>query len=138
MNAITPIDILDTEPRIFTTDFMGMSGHTSFGWDADSDEWVLPLIAQKLKEGYVFRRVEKTTFAGLPLTRKVKVEKVEDIGDSRTVLIHDKEARKLFEDGRIKLVREREEGSYVAGKIVKDPEEIAKTDTIAHRQAVGG
>ena len=35
-------------------DLMDKAGHTSFGWDSSDDEWVIPLIQQKMNEGYVF------------------------------------------------------------------------------------
>lgn len=106
---------------------MDSRGHTSFGWDPQHDVWVLPLIRRKMDEGYVFWIVRKN-----PL-REVQLRRVEDIGDSRTILIPDDTARELFEAGRIALVTDQSEEDLEVLRPAATPEEAVANDTVAHR-----
>jgi hypothetical protein len=113
---------------------MDQQGHTSFGWDAEDDEWVLPMIRRKMDEGYVFWIVRRR-----PL-REVELTRVEDIGENRHVIIRDQDARTLFEEGRIGLVQgdADEDEPVVTERRARTPEEVVANDTVAHRSLRGG
>lgn len=107
---------------------MNGSGHSSFGWDAADDEWVLPMIRKKIAEGWIFRHVTAGTMTVL--------ERVEDIGDSRLIAIEDRDARELFEKGKIGIVNETSD--LQAGGRIRSAEEVVRSDTLAHRPLRGG
>jgi len=111
---------------------MDAAGHTSLGWDVADDEWMLPLIRRKMAEGYVFWIVRRN-----PL-REVRLERIEDIGDIRHVIIRDAESRELFEQGRIGLVSvDREDDLQVIGR-ASTAEEVVANDTVSHRPLRAG
>lgn len=133
MNAISPIQ------RIRRMDFLGPYGHVSFGWTPENDEWVLPMIEEKMKVGFVFRIVERNNFANMGVfEHEVEIKDIAEIGSLRRVLIHDDDARKLIESGKMKLTREFGESEYTAGRVAKTAAEVVRNDTIAHRPARGG
>jgi hypothetical protein len=103
-------------------------GHITWGWDAEHDPWVLPLIRRRMDEGYVFWIVRRN-----PL-REVQLRRVEDIGENRTIIIQgDELARELFEQGRIGLVTETGDEDLEAIRPARTPEEVVANDTVAHR-----
>ncbi len=119
--------------NIRVMDLMDDAGHTSFGWDAEDDEWVLPMIRLKMAEGYVFWIVRRN-----PL-REVRLERVEDVRESRHVIIRDQAARTLFEQGRIGIAASIDDEEDVETlRRARTPEEAVSHDTIAHRGLRGG
>jgi hypothetical protein len=118
------------------------TGHTALGWDEADDEWVIPLIRRKMEQGYVFHAVRMVNRRGQePTTREVRLRRVEQIGPTRRVLIHDEEAQKLFNEGRIGLhVEPADAGEFVfdRGRRITDPREAVREDTIAARPMRGG
>jgi hypothetical protein len=111
---------------------MDANGHTSLGWDAADDEWMLPLIRRKMAEGYVFWIVRRN-----PL-REVRMERIEDIGETRHVIIRDAQSRELLEQGRIGLVTvDADDDLEVVGR-ASTAEEVAANDTVSHRPLRGG
>ena len=103
-------------------------GHTTWGWDAEHDPWVLPLIRRKMDEGYVFWIVKRN-----PL-REVELRRIEEIGDNRTVIIQgDELSRELFEQGRIGLVTDHSQEDLEVLGAATTPEEVVANDTVAHR-----
>lgn len=120
--------------RTRTMRMMNNHGHTSFGWDEDDDEWVLPMIRRKMAEGYVFwvvRRPEPDR-----RLQEVRLRRIEDIGNTRHVIIRDDEARELFEQGHIGLVEDQENVEVV--RTAETAEEVVANDTVAHRPLRGG
>jgi hypothetical protein len=114
---------------------LGPEGHVSYAWDADDDEWMLPLIRQKMADGYVFWIVKRN-----PL-REEQLRNVEDVADSRHVIIRDEAARQLFEDGHIALVAEGEDFNDLPEQHfgrARTPEEAVAADTVSHRPLRGG
>lgn len=102
-------------------------GHTTWGWDEEHDPWVLPLIRKKMDEGYVFWIVRRN-----PL-REVQLQRIEDIGHDRTVVIMgDELSRELFEQGRIGLITDHGEDLETV-RPARTPEEAVANDTVAHR-----
>lgn len=110
---------------------MGRSGHLSIGWDEEDDRWMLPLIRKKMDEGYVFWIIRRR-----PL-REVRLERIEDIGQNRNILVLDDTARELFEQGRIGLVSDIDEDDVVERR-ARTAEEVVANDTVAHRPLRGG
>ena len=110
---------------------MDERGHTSLGWDAEDDAWVLPMIRRKMDEGYVFWIVQRR-----PL-REVQLTRVEDIGDNRHVIVRDSEARTLFEQGRIGVAQD-DEAEIETVRRAQTAEEAVANDTVAHRGMRGG
>ena len=110
---------------------LDQQGHTSFGWDAEDDQWVLPMIRRKMDEGYVFWIVQRR-----PL-REVQLTRVEDIGENRHVIIRDEVARTLFEQGRIGLAQD-DDVEVETVRRAHTPEEVVANDTVAHRGLRGG
>lgn len=116
-----------------TMALMDATGHTSFGWDETDDTWVLPMIRAKMAEGYVFWIVRRN-----PL-REVQLERVEDLRDSRHVIIRDAAAQELFEQGRIGLVRgDENEEDHEQVRRARTAEEAVANDTVGHRALRGG
>lgn len=118
--------------RIRVMDLMDGGGHTSFGWDADDDEWVIPMIRQKMQQGFVFWIVKRN-----PL-REIRLERAEDVGNTRHVIIRDEAARTLFEQGRIGLVTTEPEENVQTVRRASTAEEVAANDTVAHRRLRSG
>lgn len=110
---------------------MDQHGHTSFGWDAEDDQWVLPMIRRKIDEGYVFWIVQRR-----PL-REVQLTSIEDIGENRHVIIRDDSARVLFEQGRIGLAQD-DDTEVETIRRARTAEEVVANDTVAHRGMRGG
>lgn len=141
MNAISPKPVLATasSPRLRTTEWLGPHGHVSFGWEEQNDEWILPMIKQKMAEGYVFWIVERNNFANMGVfEHEVQIKDIGEIGKLRRVLMHDDDARKLMETGKIKLTKEFGESDYKAVKRADTAEEVVGKSSIAHRRAQGG
>lgn len=115
---------------IITTRFMDGSGHSSWGWDASDDVWVIPLIQQKMDEGYVFWIVEENPH------REIQLRRVQDIGATRRVIIKDTKARELFEQGKIGIVTDKPEMTAIRRAV--NAQEAARNPTVAHRSLGGG
>lgn len=122
----------DVLSRIRIMDLMDGSGHTSFGWDAEDDAWVIPMIRQKMAEGFVFWIVRRNPM------REVQLQRVEDVQDLRHVIIRDQGARTLFEQGRIGIVGSTGDDEIEAVRRARTPEEVVRNDTLARRGHVGG
>lgn len=120
----------DTIARLRTLRFMDGQGHTSFGWDPEDDEWVLPMIRQKLQQGYNFWIVRRP--APLRRLQEVRLERVEDVGETRNIIIRDDASRRLFEQGRIALVSDSDEELERVGRATT-AEEVVANDTVAAR-----
>lgn len=118
--------------RVRIMRFMDGGGHTSFGWDPEDDEWVLPMIRRKMAQGYVFWIVRRRPLREIQLTR------VGEIGENRHVIIRDQASRELFEQGRIALAHEEDDEPLERIGIADTPEEAVASDTIAHRGLRGG
>lgn len=118
--------------RVRIMNIMNDAGHTSFGWDEADDEWVLPMIRQKMAQGYVFWIVRRN-----PL-REVQLERVDDVRDVRHVIIRDQAARTLFEQGRIGIVADDDDDHVETVRRARTAEEVASNDTVAHRRLGGG
>jgi hypothetical protein len=84
-----------------------------------------------MEQGYVFWVVRRN-----PL-REVRLERVEDVGDNRHIIIRDAASRTLFEQGHIALVSA-DEGDAQTVRRARTPEEVAANDTVAHRGLRGG
>lgn len=110
---------------------MDESGHTSLGWDPQDDEWILPVIRKKMADGYAFWIVRRD-----PL-REVLLERVEDLGETRHVIIRDEDSRDLFEKGRIGIVTADDEMLETVGRATT-AEEVVRNETVAHRPLRGG
>lgn len=117
--------------RVRILRFMDGQGHTSFGWDPEDDHWVLPMIRQKMQQGYVFWIVRRP----LPSRRvqEVRLESLEDIGETRNVIIRDDDSRRLFEQGHIALVTESDEEELERIGRATTAEEVVANDTVASR-----
>ena len=115
---------------IRTLRFMDGQGHSSFGWDPENDHWVLPMIRKKMAEGYVFWVVRRP--GPLRQLQEIRLTSVDEIGNDRHVIIHDDDARELFEQGRIGLVPDTDE-TLERVRTAESAEDAAANDTIAHR-----
>ncbi len=127
---------LSPEVRLMIS--LDQSGHSVFGWDAADDDWVIPLIRRKMEQGYTFYGVRQIITGG---TRERRLTRVEQIGPTRRVLVHDEDAQKLFNEGRIGLhVEPAGAGEFVfeRGARITDPAQAAREDTVAMRPARGG
>lgn len=122
-------DVLST---IRVMDMMDDAGHTSFGWDAQDDEWVLPMIRQKMEQGFVFWVVRRN-----PL-REIRLERVEDLRDARHIVIRDEAARTLFEQGRIGIASGSGDDAAEPVRRARSAEDAVENDTVVHRGLRGG
>lgn len=123
----------DVLSRVRVMDMMDEAGHTSFGWDASDDHWVLPMIRQKMADGYTFWIVRRN-----PL-REVRLDRAEEARDAgRHVIIRDDVARELFEQGRIGLVSAEDGDQAETVRRARTAEEVVENDTLAHRPLRGG
>lgn len=111
-------------------------GHSSYGWDAQDDHWVLPMIRRKMAEGFIFWIVRRPP----PSFRlqEIRLQRVEDIGENRHIIIRDEDARELFEQGRIGIVTEADDEDIETVRPARTAEEVVANDTIAHRGLRGG
>ena len=120
---------------IRTLSFLTGDGDTTYGWTADDDAWIIPMIQKKMDEGYVFWIVKRN-----PL-REARLRTADEAKETRSVVIKDADARQLFEQGRIGIVAqpvgERQE-EMVRERRARNAQEAATNDTVAHRQARGG
>lgn len=126
-------------PAVRLSFTLDQTGHTVFGWDAENDDWVIPLIRRKMEQGFTFYAV-RIVGRG-PGTRERRLTKVEQIGPTRRVLVHDPDAQKLFNEGRIGLrVEPAGENEFVfeRGRRITDPDEAAREDTMSMRASRGG
>lgn len=117
--------------RVRVLRFMDGQGHTSFGWDPEDDHWVLPMIREKMEQGYVFWVVRRPE----PLRRlqEVQLERVEDIGETRNIIIRDDASRRLFEQGRIALFSDSDDEDLERVRRATSAEDVVANDTIASR-----
>jgi hypothetical protein len=125
-------DVLSVVRTIRIMDVMDDAGHTSFGWDAEDDEWVLPMIREKMRQGYVFWIVRRN-----PL-REIRLEAVSDLRDNRHVIIRDDAARNLFEQGRIGIVADGGDDASEPVRRARSGEDAVENDTVVHRGLRGG
>lgn len=121
--------------NIRTTSFLSGQGDTTFGWDASDDNWVIPMIQQKMNEGYTFWITRRNP------VREARLRTVSDLGDARQVTIKDDSARQLFEQGRIGIIAAapgERQAETVLERRADNAREAAENDTIAHRAGRGG
>lgn len=123
------LDAAQSQTEVFTMAIMDGTGHTSFGWDASDSDWVIPMIRRKMAEGYVFWIIEHD--------RQVRLERVEDLGEHRLVIINEPDAKELFERGKIGIVTD-EPDEVTRRRRARSAEEIARNHTVAHRALTGG
>lgn len=111
---------------------MNESGHTSFGWDPEDDQWVLPMIRLKMAAGFTFWIVRRN-----PL-REVELKRIEELGDVRNVIIKDQASRELFEAGRIGIATSGDEAELRVSRRAATAEEAVREETVVHRPLRGG
>jgi hypothetical protein len=120
---------------IRTCSFLSLDGDNTYGWDANDDQWVIPMIQKKMDEGYSFWIIRRGP------TREVKLRTADEAKLTREIIIKDGDARILFEQGRIGIVSQpvsQRNEEFVRERTARTAEEAAANDTIAHRPARGG
>ena len=121
--------------EVRTLSFLTGDGDLTFGWEANDDRWVIPMIQKKMDEGYVFWIIRRNPM------REVKVRTAQEAEETRNIIIKDADARILFEQGRIGLVRNTVAGrdaELIRERRARSAEDAARSDTVAHRPARGG
>ncbi len=116
-----------------TMNLLNQTGDITIGWGEGDDVHMLPMIEEKLRQGYSFFIVKGED--------EVRLKRVDQIGDVRKVVLSDKEAERLFAAGRVGLV-EKAKGAVrgVVDTIRRSTtaEEIVRHDTVAMRPMAGG
>ncbi len=112
---------------------MDESGDTSLGWDPEDDEWVLPMIRRKMEAG---PGPGGERHVSNPL-REVLVQRVEELRETRHVIIKDDESRDLFEHGQIGIADTGDTDLEVERRATT-AEEVVENETVAHRPLRGG
>lgn len=110
---------------------MGPQGHVSFGWDAEDDARIVPMIQRAMDQGYEFWIVKRNPM------REEQLTTITDLQDIRHVILRDQDTRELFEQGLVGLINDTDaplETVRRAGSAA----EAATNDTVAHRRMAGG
>jgi hypothetical protein len=145
MNAVLEQPVEEGYSCVFT----GSLGDITLVWDDQNKEHVLEIIRKKMEEGVVFFTTKKYMFG--KIKRKAEVTK-RDLknGTLNDIIISDEEFEKMVKDIKDKdlaaLVAKR---NVAVGKMkgrrdlsvmkkIKDPEEIAKSNSVAIKPLHGG
>jgi len=112
---------------------LNATGDITIGWSEADDASMIPMIEKKLREGYSFFIVQGE--------EQVRLQRVDQIGDARTVVMADRDAEQLFAAGKVGLVQK---AQRVANRIIdtlrrsRNPAEIARENTVVMRPMAGG
>lgn len=126
---------MDTFQPIGSTTLLNQSGDVTIVWSEEHEAEMRKLIEKKLSEGYAFFKIEKKAF-GL-IKCKEKITSIDQIQKGTELLLRDEDAIRLFNDGKVR-VKKNETKELVAGKSLKDVDEIIKNDTLAVRPIAAG
>lgn len=109
------------------------SGDITIEWSDQYEKEMKELIKKKIAEGYTFFILK--SFLGFQ--RKVKLVSAEDLSPGARLVLHDEDAVRLFQEGKIKA-GSTEQRQFEVAKSSKDAGEIAKSDSLAVRPIVAG
>jgi hypothetical protein len=110
------------------------SGDVTITWTTENEEHMRGLIEKKLKEGYSFFVVEKV-LGIIPIKKKVTTMDQVKLGSK--LLLQDKDAIRLFEEGKIN-VEKNEDHKLDTKHRTDDVDEILKSDVLAVRRIAAG
>lgn len=131
-----PVPRAAPPPPVFRTlSFLNGMGDTTIGWTPNNDEWIIPLIRQKMLDGYDFWIIRRDP------VREVKIRNATEATLTHEVIMKDDVARELIEQGRIGIVAAPAPGrrpEVVMERRAGTPEEAVAADTVAHRPLRGG
>lgn len=116
-----------------TMALLNETGDITIGWSEADDATMLPMIEEKLRQGYSFFIVKGED--------EVRLKRVDQIGASRTVIMADKEAERLFAAGKVGLVEKAKgmvRGTVETIRRATSAEDVVKNDTVAMRPFAGG
>ena len=109
-------------------------GDIDITWEDHNDAEMRTLFEQKMKEGIVFFEIIPDADA---MRRRRKVTAIDQLSpEARKVSVPDPDIMKLWESGTIGVGRS--DHPVKTRRRIKDPAEVATTDTAAVRQAAGG
>lgn len=112
------------------------SGDTTVVWTEEQDDQMVEIIRKKMAEGITFYVVEPRFFGILP-PKKTPLVKAEQATEKRALAIRDEDLIRFVSDGGGQFVKTPAE--KVSGtKREKDPEKVAKSQSVGIRPMAGG
>lgn len=130
--------VLEREEAIDETRSMTLlneMGDVEVTWDSQNDDAMREVIEKKMKEGVRFFILKP--FAGNFLYRKTALKTVADLKENR-VKIGDSDVEKLFEAGKVQVIRTDTGAALETIAVAKTATEASKKRTVGVRPLQGG
>jgi hypothetical protein len=110
------------------------SGDTTIVWDEDTEEKIIPIIAKKMDEGFVFYITK--TVPILNITRLSRAKSLDEIRKAGSATIKDEALEQLFLTGSVGTARSSD--NVVPIRKAKDAREVAQNQSVGVRPRRGG
>lgn len=124
------------EPRLRACTMLNQAGDTTIVWTEDRDAEMVEIIRKKMAEGVTFFIVEPRFFGLLP-SKRTKLARAEDATEKRALAIPDEDFAAFVASGSGEAVKTPD--TPVTGtKLSRDPEKVAKSQSVGVRQLKGG
>ncbi len=124
-------EIDDTRSLILLND----TGDVEITWDSSNDDVMRELIDKKMKEGVRFFILKP--FPGGFLYRKTAMKTMDDLKENK-VKVGDKDVEKLFEAGKVQVIRNTSGATLETQGIAKTAAEASKKRTVGIKPLQGG
>lgn len=112
------------------------SGDTTIVWTEDQDDQMVEIIRKKMAEGIAFFVIEPRFFGMLP-PKKTSLKTPEQATEKRALSIRDEDLIAFVSGGGGDFVKTPPE-KVVGSKREKDPEKVAKSQSIGVKPMQGG
>lgn len=115
---------------------LNQAGDTTIVWTEDRDDEMVEIIRKKMAEGVTFFTIEPRFFGLLP-SKRTKLARAEDAVDKRALAIPDEDFAAFVAAGHGQAVKT-PEASVSGTRLSRDPETVAKSQSVGVRQLKGG
>ena len=111
------------------------TGDIEVTWDSNNDDVMRELIDKKMKEGVRFFILKP--FPGGFLYRKTAMKTMDDLKENK-VKVGDKDVEKLFEAGKVQVIRNTSGATLETQGVAKTAAEAASKRTVGIKPLQGG
>ena len=116
--------------------FLDETGDTTIVWDEDTEDQMVKIIEEKMKQGFVFYLIKPSRIPLIPARQK-KVRNIKEVRDAGSVIVRDEALSRLFQSGDISKAANSNE-TIITETRTTDAKRVATGHAVAVKPARGG
>ena len=114
------------------------TGDTTVTWDEDTDEKMLGIIEERMKQGFVFYILKPVKFLKINSFRKTKAKSIDEVKEAGSVIIKDDDLAKLFVSGDIGVAKTPTDDQMQNMRRAANANDVVENQSVGVRPAKGG